>query len=235
MKHPVSIICVKTGSKYTKKDVQRLYKMVKRNCTLPFIFYCLTDNLYDLPDNVVGISVDKDLDLDSYWWKISLFNLGWDEQVLYMDLDVIIQNNIDYIFENVNNKNLKCLSISDAGIYYPYDGRPDNILTIPNANLNTSVMLFNPHKQQKLYDKFIKNIDYNIIHYYGLDRFIYNESKEFTYFDFSKDYYYRAKGHESYDEKYIDSNGFIDDPRKTFCIMNQCGPEHYTGLEKYFI
>lgn len=235
LKHPVNIICVKTGTKYTKEDVQRLHKMVKRNCTLPFIFYCLTDNLEDLPDDVIGVVVDQELDLEAYWWKISLFNLGWTEQVLYMDLDVIIQNNIDYIFEDVNSKNLKCLSIIDAGIYYPFDGTAQSILTIPITNLNTSIMLFNPKDHQELYNKFVSNIDYNIIHYYGLDRFIYNESQALSFFDFSKDYYFRAKGQESYDTKYIDSNGFINDPRKTFCILNQSKPEHYAGLEKYLI
>lgn len=235
LKRPVSVICVKTGTKYKKEDVNRLYKMVKRNCTLPFIFYCLTDNMTDLPNEVVGVKVDVSLDLESYWWKLCLFNLKWNEDVLYLDLDVIIQNNIDYIFDEKNIMGLKCLSINDAGIYYPYDGYEDNILLIPEVKINSSVMYFNPNENQYLFDLFMKNSDYNIIHYYGLDRFITKKCNQLSYFDFSKDYYYRAKGHESYDPKYITKNGLIHDPNKTFCIMNQCKPEHYRGLEKYFI
>ena len=235
MRQPVSILCVKTGSKYTKKDVQILYKMVKRNCTLPFIFYCLTDNLYDLPENVVGIEVDKSLDLESYWWKICLFNLQWDENVLYLDLDVVIQNNINYIFEENIQTNIKCLNIEHAGLYYPCDGDEDNPLVIPPSIINSSIMYFNPYHQIKLYQEFIKNIDYNIIHYYGLDRFIFHISKNLSYFDFSKDYYFRAKGQNGYDERYMDSSKRIHDPRKTFCVMNQRRPRHLVGLEKYFI
>ena len=76
--------------------------MVERNCTLPFIFYCLTDDIYNLPKDVVGIGVDKSLDLESYWWKVCLFDLNFDETLLYIDLDVIIQQNIDYIFLDDN-------------------------------------------------------------------------------------------------------------------------------------
>lgn len=233
-KIPVSIICVNVGNKYSHKDTNRLYKMVKRNCTLPFIFYCLTDNINDLHSEIVSIEIDKTLDLEYYWWKVCLFNLNWNENVLYLDLDVIIQKNIDYIFNQ--NKGFKCLSITDAGIYYPYDGRnSNNIMMIPQVKINSSVMFFNPKNMQYIYDKFINNADYNMIHYYGLDRFISEICTNIDYFDFSKDYYYRAKGCDAYDKRYITKNGLIDDPNKTFCIMNQCKPEHYRGLEKYFI
>lgn len=235
LKQPVSILCVKTGSKYTEKDVKILYKMVKRNCTLPFIFYCLTDNACDLPDGVVGIKVDQDLDLETYWWKICLFDLQWNENVLYLDLDIVIQNNIDYIFQEDIGLKLKCLNINHAGIYYPCDGQEDNLMTIPPGLINSSLLYFNPIHQIELYNEFIKDANYNIIHYYGLDRFIFHNSKNLTYFDFSKDYYFRAKGQNGYDEKYIDDSGIIHDPRKTFCIMNQRRPGHLLGLEKYFI
>lgn len=232
---PVNIICVKTGSKYSNKHVERLYKMVERNCTLPFIFYCLTDDIYNLPKDVVGIGVDKSLDLESYWWKVCLFDLNFDETLLYIDLDVIIQQNIDYIFLD-DNQNFKCILLEDAGIPYPFDGRDENsILVIPQVKINSSLMLFKPATCKYLFDEFIKNIDYNIIHYYGLDRFISEKATDLNYFDFTKDYYYRAKGQEYCDPELITKEKLIYDPNRTFCIMNQCLPEYYIGLEKYFI
>lgn len=223
------------GKKYSHDDVNRLYKMVERNCTLPFIFYCMTDNNYGLLKEIVEIKVDLSLDLESYWWKICLFDLKWDKSILYLDLDVIIQNNIDYIFKETKSTGFTCLSIEDAGIYYPFDGRnADNILLIPPVEINSSVMFFNPSNYQQVFDSFVENTDYNIIHYYGLDRFIPYQITDISYFNFSKDYYYRGKGQESYDSKYV-VNGLIHDPNKTFCIMNQCKSEHYRGLEKYFI
>lgn len=234
MKQSVSVVCVKTGTKYSSEDVQRLYKMVNRNCGLPFIFYCLTDNINDLPKEVNGIEVDSSLDLETYWWKMCLFDLDWDKLILYLDLDIVIQNSIDYIFDDTDESKIKILDTSNVGIYYPFDGRPGNILTIPQVAINSSVMLFNPSKNKILFDKFKSDIDYNIIAYYGVDRFIQHNTNNLHYFDFSKDYYFRGKGQESYNSKYV-VNGLIHDPNKTFCIMNQCKSEHYRGLEKYFI
>ena len=65
--------------------------MVERNCTLPFSFYCISD----VQQEVNTIFIDKSLDLETYWWKIELFNLDFDDPTLYLDLDVVIQTNID--------------------------------------------------------------------------------------------------------------------------------------------
>lgn len=211
--------------------------MVKKNLTLPFIFYCLTDDVNDLPEEAVGIKLDESLDLESYWWKICLFNLDWDEIVLYFDLDIVIQKNFDYVFSDVDSKKLKCLDFSNIGIFYPFDGTPENILTIPSVKINSSIMLFNPSENKILFDKFMSNKDYYIIKYYGLDRFITHKSNNLSYFDFSKDYYSRSKGVEFYDPNCIDENGLIYDPKKTFCIMNQAHThkKYYEGLEEYLL
>jgi hypothetical protein len=108
-------------------------------------------------------------------------------------------------------------------------------MTIPPVLINSSLLYFNPIHQLELYEEFVKDVNYNIIHYYGLDRFIFHNHKNLTHFDFSKDYYFRAKGQNGYDEKYMDNSKRIHDPRKTFCIMNQRRPRQLIGLEKYFI
>ena len=62
--------------------------MIKRNISIPFKFYCITDQP-ELYEN--SIQVDNGLDL---WWnKICLFKqVG---QCLYFDLDVIIHGPIE--------------------------------------------------------------------------------------------------------------------------------------------
>jgi hypothetical protein len=201
--------------------------MVDRNCNLPFSFYCISD----VQQDVNTIFINKDLDLETYWWKIELFNLDFKEPTLYLDLDVVIQNNIDYLFDKIDDT-IKTISIEDIGAYYPYDGSPDSILTIPTGVINSSIMLLYPHLHKELYQKFVENIDYNIVHYYGLDRFISNHSK-LSFLDFSKDYYHRAKGWLS-DNK-LDKYDLNYDPERTICVLSQCTDEHYKGLEKYFL
>jgi len=231
LKQNVNIVCVCVGDKYNKTHVNRLYKMVKRHCSLPFSFYCISDQQQD----VNTIFIDQSLDLESYWWKMVLFNLDWDNITLYLDLDVVIQNNFDYVFVEANETPSYCflLNSDDLGEYNPYDGTPDNILVIPSTVLNTSVMLFNPTMMKDVYTKFINDVDYNIITYYGVDRFLYHNYNKFRYLQFGKDWYHRAKGvrlphHE-------DQYNLIHDPDCTFCILSQCPDKYYQGLEKYFL
>ena len=202
--------------------------MVERNCTLPFSFSCISD----IQQDVNTIFINESLDLETYWWKIELFNLDFKQPTLYLDLDVVIQNNFDYIFDKIDDT-LKVLSIDDMGAFYPFDGSYDNILTIPPSILNSSIMLFYPKLHRQLYTKFIENIDYNMIHYYGLDRFISKEYENISFLDFDKDYYHRAKGCLP-DNKLTDGK-LNYDPNRTFCVLSQCTYEHYKGLEKYFL
>ena len=102
----VNIVCVKVGTKYNANDVNRLYRMVDLNMSKPYNFYCFTDDEKGL---LLPIKKKRvyDLPLHSYWWKMTVFDKTmWDnnEPTLYLDLDVIIQNDITYLFEKVNRE-----------------------------------------------------------------------------------------------------------------------------------
>lgn len=212
--------------------------MVERNCTLPFCVYCLTDNVYDLPKEVIGIQLDPQLDLESYWWKICLFNLDWEDPVLYFDLDIVIQNNFNYLFEKIDDQILVS-HVEDAGCKCLTDGvyHKEEPLVIPRAIVNSSIIGLIPKYHKDVYEVFMKDVDNNIIFYYGLDRFLSsNFLHKLGHLDFSKDYYFRSKGAEYYDPQYVDSSGlFVVDPTKTFCIVSQADEDSYKGLEKYFL
>ena len=228
MKQNVNIVCVCVGDKYNKENVNRLYRMVERNCSLPYTFYCISDKQQD----VNTIFIKKELDLESYWWKICLFDLDWDLPTLYLDLDVVIQNNFNYVFDKIDDT-LMLINNNDVGAYYPYDGCPENIMTIPPTTINSSIMLFRPQKLNYIYKKFVTNSDYFMIHYYGLDRFLQHEFNNLAYFDFNKDFYHRSKG--SLPDNKLTINRLNYDPSRTFCILSQSLEEHYKGLEKYFL
>ena len=109
----INIICLKWGTKYSSKYVNKLYDGVKKNVTLPFRFHCLTDdvvgikkeietsNFLDLPDYDVGKF--------THWKKLAIFNKTLSNlkgMALFLDLDTVITGNIDcfieYAFKNQN-------------------------------------------------------------------------------------------------------------------------------------
>ena len=209
--------------------------MVERNCTLPFCFYCLTDNILDLPEKVIGVQLDLDLDLESYWWKMCLFQLDWQQPTIYFDLDIIIQNNFDHLFEQIVDDKILTIRPDDAGI-----DRTQETFTKHIAIINSSILGLVPRNHQQLFDSFMSNVDYNILEYMGMDRYLSNFLDQFNFIKF-KEYYYRWKD-DMTPSKYCTGkviNGvpynLAHVPTKTVCIISQAEPEMYEGLEKYFL
>jgi len=97
-KEKYNVLCLKHGNKYSPEYVNNLKKMVDRHLTLPYNFYCLTENPLGLDD---GIEVIKLPDhLQGWWCKPYMYSnsLPIEGTILYMDLDVVIGSNIDKLF-----------------------------------------------------------------------------------------------------------------------------------------
>lgn len=92
------VLCLKHGTKYSSEYVNILYRMVKRNCSLDIEFVCLTDNTKGLDSNIKTIPLPEYL--EGWWCKPYMFSndLGLNGTILYMDLDVVIADNIDHLF-----------------------------------------------------------------------------------------------------------------------------------------
>ncbi len=99
------IICMKWGRKYDAQYVNRLYSMVSRHLSLPFEMICLTDNSKGIIDEVTCYDIPP-LDLpegspERGWNKLSTFEANLynlQGQALFLDLDVVIVDNIDDFF-----------------------------------------------------------------------------------------------------------------------------------------
>jgi len=89
------IVCLKHGTLYSADYVNRLYNMVKRNCTLDYEFVCLTDEPKGIDSNVKILPLPGGI--AGWWCKPYMFSkdLPLNGTVLYMDLDVVISSNID--------------------------------------------------------------------------------------------------------------------------------------------
>lgn len=101
-KAPVNIVCLKWGNKYPAEFVNRLYRMVDSNITIPYRFICLTENADGIMDGIETKPISLDAELSGWWYKLQLFQKSlFDLQgtTLFLDLDVVIVSNIDALFD----------------------------------------------------------------------------------------------------------------------------------------
>ena len=138
----VDVVCVNWGTKYGYEYVERLYRMVKKNTTFDFQMYCLTDNPKLYSGNIKGIRLKPGL--VGWWNKLQLFekNVLPDGEYLYFDLDVVIVDNIDCLF-----------NYSGFGITRDFINPDDGLAG--GKEYNSSVMRFT--QIQKLVDHFNKS------------------------------------------------------------------------------
>lgn len=100
----VNVICMKWGTKYGSDYVNNLYSMVKRHLTLPFRFVCLTDDNKGLVNDIDSFPIPP-LDIpriaERGWDKLVTFSnplYDLEGEVLFLDLDVLVVDNIDCFF-----------------------------------------------------------------------------------------------------------------------------------------
>ena len=99
------IVCLKHGTKYSSEYVNILYNMTKRHTTIPYEFVCFTDDTRDINPDIRTIPL-KPIGVYGWWYKVIFFdkNFPLDGNILYFDLDVVINSNIDRLFLNQPDK-----------------------------------------------------------------------------------------------------------------------------------
>ena len=245
-----NVIVVKWGNKFTSEHVNRLYRMAKRNITLPFNFYCYTEDSIGIYDEVNIIPLDASLGLEKWWWKLTLFkqnNFG-NGINLFLDLDVVIQNNIDHFFTKAKHNKITLISQDndDWHIFTPLNWDPK---TAPAYN--SSIMIWYNNELTNIYQKFLDNKTFYQSFYYGIDRFFTYEipSSRFLGLD-NKDYYHRIRKKEN--EIYKSYLIRLHDPTERFpkpgrievyfnknipiCVFNGCHEDvFYQGMENFLL
>ena len=141
----MNFACVCYGIKYKIEYVQKLYNMVQRHTTIPHKFYCFTDYV-NPQQQLKGDIIIKQFpmfNLQGWWNKMQLFHPGILEgTTLYMDLDVVITDNIDCFFTYE----------PEADFVGMNDFNPDTKI------FNSSVFRFEPEAMKdKLWQPFIND------------------------------------------------------------------------------
>ena len=140
-----NIICMKWGDKFGPEYVNRLYKMVKKNISIPHRFVCFTDNGEGIVDGVEIRPIpplNEEGIPDRMWKKLTVFNKELSDltgTALFLDLDIVIRQSLDPFFELDR----------DFRIIKDWDF-PDDIIG------NSSVFRFEIGKYPEILDHFYK-------------------------------------------------------------------------------
>lgn len=101
-----NVICMKWGAAYNADDVNVLHRMVERNLTLSHRFVCFTDDPAGLDSGIEHFALPE-VNVPPYlqsepWFKLGNFSRQLGDlsgTALFLDLDIVIVDNIDALFE----------------------------------------------------------------------------------------------------------------------------------------
>ena len=167
-----NLICVHHGNAYSANYVLNLWKSANQYSTKDFNFYVFTDNIKQHPQDL-GWNFIKLPDYSNiarftpWWYKLEIFNdlNGIYGNNLYMDLDVIVVNNIDEFWD---------WNSAEFRICHDFN-RAFN----KNVNLtNSSVMAWKDSSLDWLYKKFTGNMQGIVNKYRGDQDLIHAELKD---------------------------------------------------------
>jgi hypothetical protein len=238
----MDVVCLKWGDKFNHEHVNRLYKMVCKNLDGDFNFICYTENSNNIDSRII-IRPLANYDLEKWWWKLTLFEHATKNITLFLDLDVVIQNNITH-FKDYCVPNKIC---TIKAYWKPH--RVDMKPIAPNfdMNLNSSIMIWQGNLTN-VWKTFIKDPEYYVFKYSGIDSFLY-----FHHFDKLNwlrpgEVYSRLYGYDENNYNIAGENICKFHYKKDFniCIFNGwrrkksssgewlLDDEGYKGFEKYY-
>lgn len=159
-------MCLKHGDKYSSQYVNVLYNMVKRHTTVPHKFVCFTEDTNGIDPNVECLPL-PDMKVTKGWWFKPLFfnpDLLPEGTRLFLDLDLVIFNNIDNLFTYEPGK--FCII------------RDFNRFQQPNWNrMNSSVFRLDYKDQAHVYKEFVRDPVQHIRRFHGDQDFIFSQVK----------------------------------------------------------
>ncbi len=160
------VVCLKYGNKYSAEYVNTLHSMVKRNLTVPYEFVCYTEDSAGINPDITVKTLTLKSGIHGWWYKPMFFNpdLELKGTILFLDLDLIIFKNIDYLFD-----------------YKPGEFciiRDFNRWIVPDyAKFNSSVFRLETGQHSHVYTNFIDNPKSVLTRFHGDQDWIYHSVK----------------------------------------------------------
>ncbi|MGL1932895.1 MAG: hypothetical protein OCC45_14240 [Desulfotalea sp.] len=144
----VNVVCMKWGTLYDHRYVNRLYSMVQKFLDIPFKFYCITDDNTGLNDNILCRQIpefDVPVNAGGPWKKLLMFQSPLFDIVgktMFLDLDVVIVGQLDRFFTHSEKFSVR----------HEFDKRKEN-----DDFGNTSMYVFEAGSCSELYDNYLEN------------------------------------------------------------------------------
>ena len=163
------VVCLKHGNKYSSEYVNKLYRMVKRNLTVEFEFVCFTESRKHI-DPEIRVEPLPPTDTPGWWFKPYFFasELPLKGTILYFDLDVIVFENIDNLFDYKRGQ--FCII------------RDFNRSQRPNFDrINSSVFRLETGMFDTLWQQFKQNPPFHMQQNRGEQDWMFRHIKSFTY------------------------------------------------------
>jgi|TARA_A100001015_G_scaffold283811_1_gene349497 hypothetical protein len=165
----IDVYCVNVGTKYTREFDEKLKDSVAKHLTLEHTFTCVTDR----PEKDYDKPVTHP-ELRGVFHKLSL--LQFTGSCLFFDLDILINNNINFLASNFDG-----LTLVDSSPWKQQSLKePLKFRVTQNTLVNSSIMRWSD--QRHVFEKFIQRRDLYVRLYSGIDRYIYNEQVKYNYF-----------------------------------------------------
>ena len=168
--------------------------MLQKYLYQPFTFYCHTEDPAGVNANIIPIEED----LEIYWNKLTMFKPGFVKSGnvnLYFDLDLVIQNDITTLLNSLQD-DLTMVRAYWKGNDCVTDGSSDKFKERWDMYANSSVLLWKNHTLHNIWEHFESDMDYWMIKYKGIDRFLFHEGFNLNWFPKNIIYSHR---YEKYD------------------------------------
>jgi len=125
------VACLKWGDKYSPEYVNKLNSMVRKHCTVDYEFVCFTENKQGLNKDINVLPLPK-LRTQGWWFKPMFLGseLGIQGTLLFLDLDVIVFNNINKLFKYEPDKFLICRDFNRS-IRHKWDRMNSSVFRVP--------------------------------------------------------------------------------------------------------
>lgn len=170
---------------YNYTHVNNLYKMCKRNITVPFKFYCMTgEDREGFHQDIQFLQCPDYGFLDkSVYYKVSMFSDDVNKQLdnnqrVFFDLDIIIRKNIDDVVTYQKDDMVTLIRAMWRADTYE-KGFP-----LYHHQLNSSCMTWKPSpKVTNIWNKFWKDPEYYLTKYrWGMDGYLAYEATNLNTF-----------------------------------------------------